>query len=287
MEFQSFIDTAWSLHDKHTSEMVKHYEGGLKLAKNETELLALSRLITHVAVEHDFKFDSALHYLVKIAENSHLVSETGRQAVKRQIATLNYIADQNENISDFSASDRTIIFITTATALVCQNQIEKSEHFLQRAVAASLSLSDDDEAFKFLAAACNNMAAKLGDKNAVDDIERKLMLVLAHYSRNFWEKAGTWLHVERAEYGLSKYYRKIYDFENSKKHGQLCLKICSQFHAEPMEMFFAHESMALTYKELNEQGAFETHLQEMKLYFLRCGEADRLWMQASLNKAEQ
>lgn len=289
MDFQNFIDESWKKHDGQTSEMVKQYEIGLQIAKSEFDLLAIARLVTHVATEHDFKFDVGLHYLEKINLSPILNSNLARLNINRQVATIKHIQNQDEDISQFSVSDRVIIFITTAAALLYQKifEIERVDKYLQNAVSASHSLKSDDPAFKPLAMNFNNMASFLFEKAQLTEVEKKVMIDASHYSRNFWEKAGTWLQIERAEFYLSRNYRKISEFQNALKHAELCLSICLKEKAPPLEMFFANEALADTYKKMDNYDSYIARLQEMKNFFNQCSEADQLWMHDSLSKSEQ
>ena len=71
------------------------------------------------------------------------------------------------------------------------------------------------------------------------------MLLAAHTGRKYWQIAGTWLEIERAEYRLAQSYFKARDLINSIKHANLCLTICETNNAGALEFFFAYESIAL------------------------------------------
>jgi hypothetical protein len=260
------------------------YEVGFALAQSENDLLALGRLINHIATEHNFKFEQAFHFLEKIQGSEHLITEASKQATALQIATLKFITEKKIDISTFLPADRAVIFITAANYYLLKDDVEKSEKLMKQSVAATLGLKSDNPAHKTLAMLCNNMAATLSEKKERTDLEKKFMIELAHYSRNFWEKAGTWFHVERAEYFISRYYRLISDFKNAQTHAELCLKICTREKAEPLEMFFAHEALALAFKGMQNSEEVERQLIAMKEFFIKCSENDQAWMQESFDK---
>lgn len=66
----------------------------------------------------------------------------------------------------------------------------------------------------------------------------------ARVARQYWEVAGTWIEVERAEYRLAMTMLAAGDPVAALEHAELCLKICTSNNAEPFEHFFAHEARA-------------------------------------------
>lgn len=287
MTFKEYIEKSWAEHEKQTDQVVLSYEQGISLIQSEDELLGLSRLVSHIASDHNFKFNAATVTLQKLFDHPLATAQKAKLALTRLLVTLKYMADQTEDISNFSLSDRTIIFASTAASLLLQKNFDKAKMLLNNAIAASHSLKENsDPAFKTLAMCTNNMAAALSEKNILTPQEESLMIETAQYARNFWEKAGTWLNVERAEYYLSKYFRKIVDLENAERHGYLCLEICEKEKADPVELFFAHQSLALVFRLKKNDIQYQTHLGFMRKYFTECGQADQSWMKASLTEAE-
>lgn len=286
MSFQKFIDDAWMKHEKQTTEVVSSYPQGLELVQSEEDLLGLARLVYHVATEHNFNFEIAIVTLEKLKQHAVAQSSNAQAQLQRLIVTMKYISGQPVDVSQLSVSDRTIIFITASASFLFQKNFQKSETLLNSAIAASHSLQDSkDPAYRTLAMSTNNMAAAISERAVLNAHEKRMMIDLAHYARNFWEKAGTWLHVERAEYYLSKYYRKINDFQNAERHGLLCLHICEKEKAPALEHFFAHESLALVFKEKGSDVQFHRHFEQMQNYFGQCQESDQSWMRDSLEKA--
>lgn len=287
MNFKSYIDQAWAQHDKQTANVVQSYSLGLERAHSEDDILAFCRLVLHIAAEHDFNFEAALQETQKIQKSEYAQSPAVKAVLLRQAASLKVMGEKKVDLSSFSISDRSLVFVVAASSFLYRNQFDKADDFLVQSVSASLALPSTDPAFKQMAMSCNNMAAFLSEKSELKTEEKKRMIDFAIYSRNFWEKAGTWLQVERAEYYLSRYFRKISDWDKALKHAELCLQICKSEKAPAVEMFFAHEALALTSKEMNDQFQFEKNLEQMKIFFNQCSESDQSWMQQSLKKAEQ
>lgn len=288
MGFQKYIDDAWAKHAKETNVVVESYNTAMGFLQSEEDVLGLMRLISHIATDHNFNFDIAVNALEKLQAHTLAQAPSTQSHLKCQIATMRFISQPKEDVSHFSVSDRTMIFIAAASSCLFQKNFSKAEALLNNAIAASHSLKDaKDPAFRTLAMCTNNMASEISQRTVLNQQEKKFMMDLAHYARNFWEKAGTWLHVERAEYYLSKYYRKIGDLQSAENHAQLCLQICEKEKAEPLEHFFAHESLALAYREKKNDIQYQRHLQQMRNYFSQCKDADQSWMRESLNEAER
>lgn len=288
MNFKTYIDTAWMKHDKSTTEVVSSYPEGIELSKTEDDVLAIARLVSHVATEHNFSFEIAISTIEKLLVLSHVNSPQAKATLGRILVTLKFTSGQAVDVSKLTVSDRTIVFITAAASNLLQNHFEKTVSLLNNAIAASHSLSDlKDPAYRTLAMLTNNMAATLGDRTQLNEVEKELLIELAQYARTFWEKAGTWLQVERAEYYLSKYFRKIQNYQKSEHHALLCLHICEKENAEPLEYFFAHEALALTFRESGSELQYQRHLEMMKKYFEKCQASDQSWMQDSLDKADK
>lgn len=286
MSFKNFIDDAWTKHEKQTTEVVSSYTQGIELLQSEEDVLGLARLVSHIATDHNFNFDIAAVTLEKLQQHSLSQGSKTQATLQRLIATMKFISGQPVDVSQLSVSDRTMIFISASASFLYQKNFEKSESLLNNAIAASHSLKDSkDPAYRTLAMSTNNMAAAISERTILNAHEKRLMIDLAQYARNFWEKAGTWLQVERAEYYLSKYYRKINDFQNAELHALLCLDICEKEKAEPLEHFFAHEALALTFRDKGSDVQYHRHLEQMKNHFNQCPESDQSWMRESLEKA--
>ncbi len=286
MKFQQYIDASWAQHDKNADELLKNYDQGFNLVETEAEVLALARLIHHVATEHNFKFDEAKVHLEKLKAHPMASSESVMPTLERNILTMNFLKDPTLNIESITDSNRAMIYIVAAASLLFQKKFAEVDRFIDHAVAAAEDLPDTDPAHRILAMSNNNMAAELSEKTDLEDSQKKLMIRTAQNSRKFWEKAGTWLNVERSEYGLSKYYLKLDEIENSKNHADQCLQICEREKAKPLEFFFAHERLAFICKAKKDPAGFKNHLNQMKLFFERAVEEDKTWMKAPLAAIE-
>jgi hypothetical protein len=112
--------------------------------------------------------------------------------------------------------------------------------------------------------ACNNMAWEmqaLGDKRG--PAQTQAMLRIAAASREHWSRAGTWLHIERAEYCLAMTHLSAGLFDDAWRHAGQCLAVCLHHRAPPMEHFYAHEAMAQVHHARREAAELAHHAQAM------------------------
>jgi hypothetical protein len=94
-----------------------------------------------------------------------------------------------------------------------------------------------------LAVRSNNLASIIEQQNSKRAEDQRAMIQFAHSARHYWELAGTWLEIERAEYRLCKSFASIGDYPNAHKHAQNCLRICKENQAPAFELFYAHEAI--------------------------------------------
>ena len=109
------------------------------------------------------------------------------------------------------------------------------------------TLPKDDPAVRSMAVTGNNLAFALEEKAILSDGETTLMIQAAQAARKYWELAGTWLHVERAEYRLAKTYLKAGNKMKAREHATECLKLCEAHLADDFEMTYAREIVELAY----------------------------------------
>lgn len=133
------------------------------------------------------------------------------------------------------------------------------------------------DARKAYAATANNVALELreawlrrprvGDpaEGAHDDAAHAaLMLEAATLSRRAWAAAGTWLHVERAEYQLALCHAIVGQGPQGVLHAQACLAICDAEGADAVERFFAHEALVRAHRAAGDTATAEDSLGRMQ-----------------------
>jgi len=139
------------------------------------------------------------------------------------------------------------------------------------ALAEQLLVRDEHEALSHpdaparqaYAAAANNLAVGLRTGVRGDAARDALMITAAQTARRAWERAGTWLHVERAEYQLAACHAVLGQGPPALRHAQSCLALCSANEADALEHFFAHEALVLAHRAAGHSAAARAHREQM------------------------
>jgi hypothetical protein len=111
-----------------------------------------------------------------------------------------------------------------------------------------------------------------------------LMILAAQVGRKYWEIAGSWLEVERAEYRLSQTYLKANNFAKALEHAQTCLEVAQENNAPALELFFGYEALAQVEKVRNNPLGFAKAVELAKEHFEKLSPDDRLWCGESFNQ---
>ena len=256
------------------------FDEAIGFVKEAQHIIQLSGLIKHVAGEHLARFNEGVIFIEKLNQLSFNDEQT-KAALIRSKAIFLITENEKHNISNFANSDQIRILAASASADVEQRNIERATGKFKTVLEMAKNLDENDEANRALAVAGHNLASAIEEMSELSDTKKELMLLAAHASRKYWQIAGTWLETERAEYYLAKKYLKCNDYISSIKHANLCLTICEKNTAEPLEFFFAYESIANVEKAM---GQPLRSLLKMQEQFEKLSEADKTWCRASLVK---
>ncbi|MFA6238317.1 MAG: hypothetical protein WC635_13370 [Bacteriovorax sp.] len=282
MSFREYLNEAWSTHATDPKKVAEEFKQHFNLMESDDDVMAMARIIVHVCGEHLGEWIKGIELLKKLKNNAP-IKDTGE--MNRYMAILNLGNNPNSSIDNFSLSDQARIYASTASALANLGGLKNAEKFLKLASQiAEMNLSKDDPANKAIAMTGNNVACSLEEKNERSDVEVGLMILAANLGRKYWEIAGTWKEVERAEYRLALTCLQAGLPEESLTHAQACLEINSQNNNEPLEVFFGFEALAMAQKALKNQTAFERARQQMQDAFDKLPSNDQDWYKAILEK---
>ncbi|MBK24143.1 MAG: hypothetical protein CME70_09100 [Halobacteriovorax sp.] len=245
-EFQEFINKCWSNHDSKSLEVAEDLEKNLHLIDTTDKIPGYVSIVVHTFGGHLGKWNEASSLLSKIEE---LPSFENNQAVYRGQASLAYCMDNKENFSKYSGlctdeGSLVRIYAVAASELTGQGEIEKATLAFEKANSeAPDGINSSNPAAKALAVSGNNLACELEEKESRNESEIALMLSAAKTARKYWEIAGTWVEVERAEYRLAISHLKAEKFNEALMHARICESICIENNADPFELFFAYEAL--------------------------------------------
>lgn len=284
MSVQDYVNACWDKHECASAELMADFKQHLDHCESQADVLALGNLIFHVSGEHLGQWSEGVALLEELKRSPHLKDEA---ALNRCVAALKICQDRNYSLVGFGQSDQARILAISASALASQNDLERAGKYLKKAqIIAEEKLSETDPAIKSLAITGNNLACALEEKAEQGQLQKDLMIQAALLARTYWEKAGTWLHVERAEYRLANTYLKAQDPTEAKKHAVNCLATIKANADDPLEFFYAYEALALCARALGDQLEVESCIHQMEQCHERVGPGDRSWTTATLEKVK-
>jgi hypothetical protein len=256
VSFDAFIESAWTDHADHPDAVAMRLEQSLALVEAPTQIPAYVRLVTHVFGEHlgQWQRGIALHDALRRAAAGD--DGTGTAAIARGIATLRYGSGDTSVLAALALEDKIIVLATAASALVGQQQFQPAvDAYTQALTLAQLGLPAGSPAARALAAGGNNLASALEGKRDRNAAETAGMVVAAEGALRYWKLAGTWLEEERAEYRLARSLMQAGDAHGAVASAARCISICSENHAPPFELFFAHAAHAIALRAAGEHAA--------------------------------
>ncbi|MBI3722379.1 hypothetical protein HY251_00260 [bacterium] len=257
MDLAEFVQQGWQDHVKDSPSVMGRLPEGVSLVAKANDLPSLAALIVHVAGEHMGLWDEGLALLARLESLPVFDSASAEgKAVLRSQAVLNHCKGNREATKRLlerartggevpDASDRIRVLATASSALAQQKRTKDATAALEEALSlASYGPKKTDPAARALAVSGNNLACELEQKEALTDSEKDLMLRAAFAGRKFWEIAGSWTEVERAEYRLALSHLRAGKTALALEHARKCLEIVLANGSEPAEVFFANEALA-------------------------------------------
>ena len=268
--FDSFLERAWVDHATRSDAVALRLRLRTPPPQTALQLSALSRLVVHLLGEHLGRFDDARWRLAAL--RTHALADGSVQSDLRVgEATLNLGQGDDDAAKRLSAAE--IVRAESGAATLClgRGQLERALHFVDSAAARIAALPDaQPQDHRPLAVACNNMAWELqAQGHQRSPAQTQAMLRIAAASREHWSRAGTWLHIERAEYCLALTHLSAGLFDDAWRHAGQCLAVCLHHKAPPMEHFYAHEAMARVHHARREAAELAHHTEAMRSAFER------------------
>lgn len=283
MDFNQYLDRAWTEHATDAMKVAEHFQSGFDLVQNESEVSDFAHLVTHVTGQHLGNWHLGIQWLGRLQSHPLAKSQDNQSVLQRSIASLELASGGILKVDEFSPSERIRIYAMTTTAVCEQGDVERTKLFFTTALElAQMGLTKEDPANRTLAVTGNNLAATIEEKLERTHAEDELMVLAAETGRKYWEIAGTWLQVERAEYRLAHSYLKAGQLKKALEHAQNCIEISRENSAPALELFFGYEVLALVEKARLNRDGFTIALGHANEYFSQLSESDKSWCEKSL-----
>lgn len=285
MKFETYLDQAWTDHAKQPHKVADDFTTAASYVETVDQLAQLVGLVTHVMGEHLGKWNEGQKILESLKAHGAFAADTeAERAISRSIAVMKLGRDEFPDLKAFGSSDQIRILAVTSSAL-SERETSRSQSLLMKALEiARLGLEKKDPANRALAVTGNNLACALEEKKSRSPAENELMILAARIGREYWEIAGGWLEVSRAEYRLGMTYLEAGDTTKALKHAQACLEMCRKSKAGDLDMFFALEVLAKVEKNRGNALGFKTALEQATQHFNKLSADDKSWCEPSLKK---
>ena len=283
MTFTEYLNKSWKEHATAPLNVAHTISDGINLISESAHIDQLAELITHLFGEHLGRFAEGIAHLEKLMLNPLVTPDTAA-ALNCSKVILACSAGTVTDWSGFTPGEKVRNYCGVAGIQTARNETSQAEKNFRAALAIVAELSETDPANRLLATCSNNLACALEERTSLTADEEILMLLAAHAGRKYWQVAGTWLEIERAEYRLAQSYFKARDPINSIKHANLCLTMCEVNNAGALEFFFAFEAIALVEHKMKQSTL--RSLPQMQKYFSELSQSDKEWCRKTLTKIE-
>jgi hypothetical protein len=283
-DLEKLIEQGWADHERDSGGVLARLADAIPSVATKAELPGFVGLLVHVAGEHLGCWRDGLGLLDRLAPLAPDGATPEAQALERSRAVLLLgLGDRAAaeaaiarahpaNLPD--GSTRARVLATAASALAGQKRVDEAIARFEEALgSAGYGPEKSDPAARALAVTGNNLACALEEKTDRTPAEDRLLLLAASTGRRFWEIAGTWLEVERAEYRLAFTQLALGNARESLEHARACLALCEANSADAGELFFAHEALARSHRALGEAAEARDARRKMEEFLARLDES--------------
>lgn len=283
MTFDTFVEQAWNDHATAPESVASRLAQGLTLAQRDDQLPTLAHLGVHVLLEHLGDWQRALTFVEQLS-SAPLVTPASAcvQSLLRYSLSCRLAGGEEAALDGLGASDQVRVAALASGALVLSDT-SRANALLTLALETASALADTDPANRSLAVTGNNMACTLEEKKDRTHAQQALMILAATTARTYWERAGTWLEVERAQYRLAMTWLAAGDVHQARLHAQACREIVEANGNVPLESFFAHEALAKVEREAGNPTGLAVAVAAAAGAYAGLEESDKGWCKASLD----
>lgn len=285
MDWNEFIYQCWGDHGHNATVVGEKIKEKSRELKDPAVLTSFVPLLVHVYGEHLGEWQTGID-LLKPYEQM-ILNDDQKALLKRSEAILSLGINTETSMAAFSDSDQARIFATASAAYLGHEKTKVAAQLLAKALQFAQGLAPKDPAIRALAISTNNMASALEQKEQLSREEVDFMLENAQAARKFWEQAGTWKEVERAEYRLAFSHLKAKMAEEALRHAELCRHTIATNGNDRFEMFFAHEALAHSYLALMQKENAQKEVIAAEELFGQIEPDSRQWCQGSLAKMKK
>lgn len=278
----TFLEQAWNDHAEQAAAVAARLPEGLPLAQDDDGVLRLAALAHHVLGEHLGRWQDGLAFLGQLAERG-MHGAAGAASIARCQASLRLCGGVADERVAMTASDQCRV-TTMAACNLAAFDTARAAALLQEAVDRAGDLPDADPGVRALAANSNGIAGALQTLTPTGAAQRELMIRAAQVARAQWQRAGTWLEVERAEYRLALCWLAAGDPAQALQHARACDAIVRENGSLPLELFFAAEALCLPARALGDGAGDAAAVATARQAFDALPLDDQAWCRVTLDR---
>jgi len=230
----TWLDQAWNEHADATERVAGELAERAATLPDDADGAGVLRLAAHTLLAHQADTAAMQRLLAQVPPGETLAAAA--RPARWALAEL----DGGAEPPPVSDRERWAALEYVALVLVARGQAAQAQ--LRLLAEEDAAAAHPDEATRrAYAASANNVAGSLREGPRGDAGRDALMLAAAQLARRAWQRAGTWLQVERADYFLALCHVALGQGAEATVSAQACLARCEAEGADAYELFFAHE----------------------------------------------
>ncbi|MEP6874335.1 MAG: hypothetical protein ABI887_08205 [Burkholderiales bacterium] len=285
-DFSTAIAQAWNDHADDPDGVAARWPALQGLATEEPQIERLADLLHHVHGAHLGDWQGGATALQSLRTlSAYRDGGLSGQSLRRALASLAACAGTPPSADALSTSDRIRVGAMVVENLTAHDPA-RALGLLREALAAARcsGLPDNDPMHRAVAVASHNLACTLEETSDRSADERALMILAAQASREHWERAGTWLEVERAEYRLAMTWLQAGDPAQACQHARACLDIVAANDGAALERLFGWEALGLVERAAGHPAEHADALARARAAFAELAPDDQGWCADSIAK---
>ena len=286
MDFNTAMDQAWNDHADDPQGVTARWPALQALATDEPQIERLAGLMHHVHGAHLGEWQRGAAALQPLrALRAYRDDGPSGATLRRALASLAACAGAPASGDALSTSDRIRVGAMVVENLAAREPARAMGLLRETLAAAQRSgLPDNDPMHRAVAVASHNLACALEETTDRSADERALMILAAQASREHWERAGTWLEVERAEYRLAMTWLQAGNPAQARRHAQACLDIVAANDGAALERLFGWEALGLVERAAGDAAGHAHALAMARAAFAELSADDQGWCAESIDK---
>jgi hypothetical protein len=285
MDFNEFLNEAWKDHAHKTVVVATRIPEAFAMIETHAQIASLAHLITHVFGEHLGDWGRGLELLDKLTVNEHANDES-RAAVARATAALRLAQHDGATPEGFSDSDRARIYSMAAAARASNKDTGAAEKMFETAERIAQTLHRNDPAHRAIAITANNLAVGFEETPGRTPEQTAIMVRAATIALEKWQMAGGPAQVQTANYRMAKTLIQAGQYDEAMAFALACHRVGVENSASPIDMFYAHEVLALAAQKLANVATFKAEAKLAEEFFEQMSDDDKKWARPDLEKLQ-